>query len=361
MTAANRLQRTEILSREQVRRSALFIASEQRADGGIPWFAGEHLDPWDHVEAAMGLSAGGLIDAAERAYVFSVASQRPDGSWPMIDRDGLIEDPAADTNQCAYIAVGVWHHYLVTADRGFLTAMWPTVQRAIDFVVDTQRPGGELAWAVNAFGVPEDHALITGSASAVQSLRCACLIADEMGIEPMRWRGAAAHLAHAVRCHPERFADRSRYSMDWYYPVLGGAVRSGAAELHLAGDWHDFVLPGWGVRCVSDRPWFTVAESCELVLALDAIGESSRARRVFVDVQHLRDHDGGYWTGYVPDDEAVWPEERTTWSAAAVILAADALTGISGGAGLFRDVGRAAADTDAIVCGCEDEVVGEGS
>jgi hypothetical protein len=99
------------------------------------------------------------------------------------------------------------------------------------------------------------------------------------------------------------------------------------------------VQPGWGVRCVADRPWFTVAESCELALTLDALGDPAGARRVLTDVQHLRDAEGAYWTGYVPDDEAIWPRERTTWTAAAVLLAADALAGSSPGAGLFHDAG----------------------
>lgn len=347
-----------MLTPDEIRRTADFIASEQRPDGGIPWFADAHLDPWDHVESAMGLSAAGLISEAERAYAYCAATQRADGSWPMVVRDGVVEDAAADTNQCAYVAVGVWHHYLVTSDVAFLADLWPTVQRAMDFVVGTQRAGGELAWAVNQYGIPEDHALVTGSASAVQALRCACSIATALGVEPLRWRSAAARLAHAVRSHPERFADRSRYAMDWYYPVLAGAVRGAAAERHLAARWRDFVRPGWGVRCVSDRPWFTVAESCELVLALDAVGDVDRARRVFADVQHLRADDGGYWTGYVPDDEAVWPQERTTWTAAAVVLAADALTGFSGGAGIFREAGSreaGSADHEAHGCGCRDD------
>jgi hypothetical protein len=348
--AADSLQASGVLTPEQLRATAGSIAAEQRPDGGIPWFSGGHLDPWDHVEAAMALDAAGLTDAARRAYAYSAATQRPDGSWPMVERGGVIEDAAADTNQCAYLAVGVWHHYLVTADDAFLASMWPTVRRAIDFVLGVQWPGGQLAWAVNAFGVPESHALLTGSASVVQALRCACAIATALGLEPLRWRSAAARLAHAVRAHPEVFADRSRWSMDWYYPILAGAVRGAAAERRLAGGWRTFVQPGLGVRCVSDRPWFTVAESCELVLALHAAGDSARARKVFADVQHLRDDDGAYWTGYVQDEDVIWPRERTTWTAAAVILAADALSGTSAAARLFRDAGPLH-DEDA-GCGC---------
>lgn len=342
------------LTRAELDRTGRFIAEHQAADGAIPWFAGGQLDPWDHVEAAMALSALGLTAEAEAAYRWSADTQRPDGSWPMVIRDGVVEDAAADTNQCAYLAVGVWHHYLVTGSQTFLADMWPTVRRALDFVVSTQRPGGELAWAVNARGDAESYALLTGCASAVQALMCGCLIASALGVQPLRWRLAADRLAHSVRRHPEAFADRSRFSMDWYYPVLGGAIRGASAHELLDGDWETFVWPGHGVRCVADRPWITVAESCELVLALDAVGLGERGRPILNDVQAQRDVTGGYWTGFVVEDGVVWPREQTTWTAAAVVLAADALAGFSAGSGLFRTV-VAEPDGADLMCGCSDD------
>ena len=41
------------------------------------------------------------------------------------------------------------------------------------------------------------------------------------------------------------------------------------------------------------------AETCELVLALDAIGQTARAREQFAAMHHLREEDGSYWTGLV--------------------------------------------------------------
>ena len=56
----------------------------------------------------------------------------------------------------------------------------------------------------------------------------------------------------------------------------------------------------------------------------------------------LRHDDGSYWTGWQFANEAHFPAERSSWTAAAVVLAADALTGFSGGAGVFRDDTRPA-------------------
>jgi hypothetical protein len=78
---------------------------------------------------------------------------------------------------------------------------------------------------------------------------------------------------------------------------------------------------------VNDHPWVTGAETCELVLALCALGDQGRAAQLFTEVQHLRHDDGSYWTGYVYPDDAFWPEERTTWTAGAVLLASAMLAG----------------------------------
>ena len=76
------------------------------------------------------------------------------------------------------------------------------------------------------------------------------------------------------------------------------------------------------------------------MLALDTVGERERALRLLRDMQHLRADDGGYWTGYVFADEVVWPAQQTTYTAAAVVIAADGLAGTSPTSHLFVDHDR---------------------
>jgi hypothetical protein len=105
------------------------------------------------------------------------------------------------------------------------------------------------------------------------------------------------------------------------------------------------VVEGRGVRCVSDRPWVTAAETCELVMALDAIGAHHEASELFEWVQFLRADAGGYWTGANFEggafhrDGQLFPVEQPTWNSAAVVLAAHALAGEAPTAGLFRGEG----------------------
>lgn len=314
-----------MLSVGQVRRTGEWIASVQLSTGAIPWFEGGHLDVWDHVQSAMGLATVGLADEAVAAFGWLERAQRPDGSWaikywPGLDDDG-VEDPGTDANFCAYVAVGLWHGTMLGLD---LRRFWPMLHKAIDCVLSMRLDHGVVAWARGADGTLVEEALLTGSSSLAMSLRCAARLAERWGTPRPEWAATGEQIGRLVVDQPELFAPRSQFSMDWYYPVLCGLLADPAH--HLDASWDDFVVPGLGVRCVSTNPWVTGAESCELVLALVAAGRHEAAARIFDDVQHLRDPDGSYWTGLVYADGKRWPVEQSTWTAATVVLAHDALT-----------------------------------
>lgn len=324
-----------ILTPAQCRETADSIAAIQLRSGEIPWSETGHTDPWDHIECAMALTAAGLIEEARAAFEWCRREQRLDGSWAIQYRRGVVEDANSDSNFCAYIATGVWHHVRVTGDRGFAERMWPTVRAAMDFVLNLQAGTGEIYWAHGPNGaLPE--ALVTGCSSIQHSIRCALALAEHLGEPQPEWEVAVGRLGHAIAEHPNGFTAKPLHSMDWYYPILGGAVRGPAAHGRIADRWDDFVVDGLGIRCVSDRPWVTGAETCELVMALDAMGDRARAVGLFAAMQHLREEDGSYWTGLVYADGKRWPVERTTWTGAAVILAADALSVTTAASGIFR-------------------------
>lgn len=315
------------LGGDDVARTADAIAAVQRPDGAIPWQSGGHTDAWNHLECAMALDLGGRSDAADRAWDWLVAHQRADGSWAMRYEDGHIADASGDTNQSAYVAVATWHRWLHGGDRGFVEDMWPVVWKALNYVVDLRSPAGHIWWARDPTGKPNTDALLTGNSSTLMSLRCGLALAALMGEEQPGWEVTAEKVRHAVATRPETFLPRGRWSMDWYYPVLGGALRGAPARTRLREKWSEFVVEGLGVRCVSDEPWVTGAETCELVIALHLAGLTTAAYRLLRDIQFLRHADGGYWTGWQHVAEVFWPDEQTTWTGAAVILAADALSG----------------------------------
>ncbi|MEU4229713.1 prenyltransferase [Nonomuraea sp. NPDC026600] len=341
-----------MISREEAVQTALSISAIQQDDGGVPWPEG-HVDAWNHVECLMAMTVAGLRDPVTRGYDWLARHQRDDGSWAMKLVDGVATEPGGESNHAAYVAAGVWHHHLVTGDQRFTELRWPMVKRALDYVVGLQTERGEIVWERDAQGRASSYALLTGCSSIHQGLRCGVLLAEHLGDPQPHWELAADRLAHVLAAHPEAFADKSRYSMDWYYPVLGGAVRGPAAAELLEREWSTFVVPGLGIRCVSDQPWVTGAETCELALALDALGDRDRAARLFADIQHLRHEDGSYWTGWQFANDRHFPHERSGYTAAAVVLAGDALFAFSPGAGIFRDVGAASVSpADPHLCGC---------
>src|SRR5690606_39550354 len=68
-------------SLQHLRPTVNYILQAQLPNGCIPWFIGGKADPWDHIEAAMGLTIGGEYAAARAAYAWLAQEQLEDGSW----------------------------------------------------------------------------------------------------------------------------------------------------------------------------------------------------------------------------------------------------------------------------------------
>ena len=108
--------------------------------------------------------------------------------------------------------------------------MWPTVRAAIDFVLG---PAGRPA--VKSVGPEAPSGPLAGGAadrlaSIYHSIRCALALADHLGEPQPEWEVAVGRLGHAIVAHPEAFTEKPHHSMDWYYPILGGALRGPAAD-----------------------------------------------------------------------------------------------------------------------------------
>jgi hypothetical protein len=204
-------------------------------------------------------------------------------------------------------------------------------------VVRYQHADGTIAWSLDSIGRCESYALLTGSSSIFHSLRCAVALAERVDVARPAWELAAGRLGHAVARHPGAFAPKNEFAMDWYYPIFSGALFGEAGMRRIDDGWERHVMDGYGVRCVSTSDWVTAAETAECVLALDALGLTSRALDLFSFTRRHRREDGAYWTGIAYPSEVTFPDRETTsYTAAAIILAADALTSSSAAAGLFR-------------------------
>lgn len=333
-----------------LRGAADAILTAQRPDGAIPWFEDGPWDPWNHAECVMALAVMGEAGAARAGLDYLQGSQLADGSWlggygnalPMEGRLKIARTKAPelkDANFIAYPAMAVWHGFRLTGDAAEAARRWPMVRAATDFVLALQHPEGDISWCAEAHGTAIDDAILAANASIYASLGCAIRLADLLGEPAGDWRAARAQLRRAILCAPHRFdrtgQDRSGFAMDAYYPVLAGVMSLASGLARLETRLGPFIEPGLGCRCVKDQPWVTVAESCELAMALVRVGRHRQAAGLLAWQSAHRDDDGAFWMGWQGEEQIFWPQEKPTWTQAAVILATDAVFGATPACGVL--------------------------
>ncbi len=312
------------------------IASIQNDSGEIPWHENGKTDPWDLVESAMGLNIGGLFREADLAFEWMKENQNSDGSWFSSYRNGIPEDRTCETNMSSYIAAGVFHAWLIRQDIGFLKKMWNCIEKGINFALELQTQTGEIYWAKDPQGKTDQMALLTGSSSIYLSLKSGIAIASILGKKMSAWEAAFYRLENSIKNNIHNYnITKSRFSMYWFYPVLSGVITGRAGEQRIKKYWKKYVIQGQGVKCVADQPWITIAETSELVIALSAMGNKKLASIVFSWIQDRTYEDSSFWCGYTFPDMIIWPEEKISWTNAAVLLAADSVYSLTPGSKLF--------------------------
>ena len=316
---------------------AKYILSCQDSEGGIRWEPNSKLDPWDHIESAMGLDVLGFEAESKNAYNWLRAYQESDGSWLSLFHSSE-KNNLKETNFSSYIAVGMWHHFKNFNDKNFLDEFWPVLDAAIEFTLSAQSEHGDFFWAKDNKNWLDDS-LKTGCSSIYMSLLCYKKIAKEINMRDRVSDFQLNNLRDCLKNKPFRFdrnwESKERYSMDWYYPILSGAFsKSDSIEL-IRDKWNEFVVEGLGCKCVKEEPWVTAAESAELALALTKIGLKNEAEKILQDTFNLIDDDGLLWTGYVFKDKKFWPIEKPSWTMGAAILAGNALNKFSPSSDFF--------------------------
>jgi hypothetical protein len=326
------------------------ILDVQLPDGAIPWFEAGPWDAWNHAECVMALNIAGEYDAARLGLEALAARQLPDGGFlseygnalPMADHVHIAREMSPvvrDTNFTAYAATAVAHQAMLRGVQS-VVRWWPVVRAAIDHVLGYQHPTGDISWCAEAFGSEIDDSLRAGNASIYASLGHAVTLAAALGRPQNRWEAARRRLGMALRHAPERFDragnDRSRFAMDWYYPVLAGVYPAAEGRAHLRAGWARFVDAELGCRCVRDQPWVTVAESCELAIACVMAGWHAQAAKLLGWMEARRDATGAFWMGWQDVEKIDWPAERPAWTQAAYVLAVDAVDRITPAARFFQ-------------------------
>ena len=320
-----------------------YIKSCQQSDGAILWEKGGKLDPWDHIESAMALTIVHEFQCTQNAFTWMVNNQNNDGSWyakyygDTLDNDN--DRHKIDTNFVAYFATGLWHYYEVSNDINTVHQYFDAIKNGINFTLKYQQPEGDITWAISEIEALPTDALLTANSSILKSLECAIKLASLVKHPTPLWQDSYNSLLYTITTKSARFdrtwESKSRYSMDWFYPILAGAYTQIESNKRLQQRWQEFVEPELGCRCVSDQPWVTIAESCEWIMAMVAAGKLEEAKLFHRALIRWQDEDGGFWTGYNFKNNVIWPQEKTSWTAAAFVLATDALYHLTPASHLF--------------------------
>ena len=251
----------------------------------------------------MALTVAGEDRAAQRAFGWALDRQRHDGSWAMKYVAGSVEDASGETNMSAYLAVAVWHHWLVRRDPAFVARCWPAVRRGLDWVVSMQLPFGGIAWAQEWSRRPAGEGARGRLAGCVvQRLP----VAAGRGVDrradgrPAAGVGAGGRPAAARAARAPRPVPRQVGVLDGL--VLPGPGRRGPRR-RGRGAAGGAVGRVRGARARRPLRLHQPVGDRRRDLRAGARPRGARATataplRLFADVQHLRVDDGRYWTGW---------------------------------------------------------------
>ena len=317
-----------------------YIGIIQHKSGAIPSNEDGSHDPWDHIESIMGLNFTNEKDASELAFEWLIKNQNPDGSWYSKYSNNLPLERHKSTHFGPYISVAALHFYKSFLSKKFLEELWPTIKSAINFSINLQTSNGTIPWSIDSNGAIEKDYLLTGSSSILKSIECGIAIAKILGDYDVieGWIKSYEGLAYAIKNPKNKFdllKDRKRFSMDWYYPIISGCLNNNEKSFYIKNVFDKFYKEGLGVKCVIEEPWITVAETCEFIIALIIVGRIEDAERLLIDVINISDEAGIPYMGWQYEENIFWPNEKPSWTAAALIIAADSVLNFTDASDLF--------------------------
>ena len=331
----------DFLRKEIFKINGAYIKSIQYKSGAIPSNEDGTHDPWDHIESIMGLNIYKDIEASKSAFNWLTHHQNSDGSWyaKYYKRDAIEKNKP--THFSPYIAVAALHFFRIFKDINFLQSIWSSIELAVNFSVELQQDNGTIPWSINNNSQIENDYLLTGCSSILKSIECSIALSKILNktenIE--KWKKAHLLLSNAIQDPHGKFdliKDRKRFSMDWYYPILSGCLKQDEKSYYINKIFKDFYLDGIGIKCVIEEPWVTVAETSEFILALMCAGYDDEAKRLLFDVLNISDEEGIPFMGWQYEQNIFWPEEKPSWTAAALMLSADCVFDYSDASDLFK-------------------------
>ena len=291
-----------------------WIISNQSSSGAIFWDEKGKCDPWDHCECLIALAIYEEWEYFWKGVNWFFANLNKDG---LIYAEFQNEKPSKlhyESHHAPYIIMPLIQASLIDQEQDYKKILTSEqllkLENIFEALNDFKDEDGYFYWAKDSNGY-SDNSLITASMSIFLSMVAKDKSFPKFNID--MWQ--------------EKFnrdgVDRSRFSMDFYYPFLAGIKNNKKEFLDLLDNYY---VKGLGVKCVAEEPWVTIAESSECVISALIHDNENIAKQIFHDIQQFQNKDGIFPTGYQYKMEIFWPEEDSTWTNAAVIIAAHALS-----------------------------------
>jgi hypothetical protein len=298
-------------SKKALSKAKDWIIHNQKEDGRIVWDEKGKCDPWDHCECLIALALYEEWDSFNLGVDWFFNNLNEDGLIHPEFKNITVTHKHFESHHAPYIILPLMQAVLMGRDD----LITPNIKSKINIIFDQldnfKDSDGYYSWAKDSNGL-SDNSLITASMSIFLSLK-ALNNSTNIKFNQNLWYSKFNRDG----------IDRSRFSMDFYYPYMC-AIKNDKNTFY--NDLKDFYVEGLGVKCVKEEPWVTIAESCECIIALLVLGDFETAEKIFNDILQFKNDDGIFPTGYQYKMEIFWPEENSTWTNAAVIIAAHALS-----------------------------------
>jgi len=313
------------MTKHNFKSNIAWIKKNQTEDGSIVWDLNGKCDPWDHLECLLALAIFEEEAHFKKGMNWFFANLDDNHLIQSEFKNGKVHKDYYEHHHAIYAAVPLLQYLHMGLDKKYVKEKLNEVAKITEATLAARDQFGCFYWAQDINGMC-DNSLITATSSIYLSLKCAIKIFEKFGINTTELKTELKSIRACFHENSERFdrdqVDRSRFSMDYYYPFLSGLDQD--KESFIKG-LSLFYVDGLGIKCVIEEPWVTFAESSELIIALCRFGEFDLARKIFMEIDEFKDQDGVLPTGYQYAEKIFWPDERSSWTNAAYVIAADCL------------------------------------
>lgn len=302
-----------------------WIEKNQSSSGMIYWDEKKNFDAWDHFECLTALAILGRKDSFLKGLNWFLDNLSKDSQIFSLYKGEKVTHNYYELHHAIYFSVPLLQGFYIFEEIELLKKNFDPLKKIVEKTINSRDNYGFFYWAEKD-GEFQDNSLISATSSIYLSLKASIEIYKFLKKDTKLLEDIIKSIEQQFTGDMSRFnrdgVDRSRFSMDAYYPYLAGINLDNQT---LLDSLSDFYVPGMGIKCVKEEPWVTFAESSEAIISLIRVGEIEFAKKIMSEIENFKNKEGIFPTGYQFSEKIFWPDERSTWTNAAYIIAKDCL------------------------------------